>query len=57
MKKILPVLVIALILSFALPIQEHACTTAVISPGAASQGRPLLWKNRDTAKTPFLTWP
>jgi hypothetical protein len=48
MKKILPVLVIALILSFALPIQEHACTTAVISPGAASQGRPLLWKNRDT---------
>jgi hypothetical protein len=48
MKKILPLLVIALILSFALPFHGHACTTAVISPGASSLGRPMLWKNRDT---------
>ena len=26
----------------------RGCTTAVISPGAAADGRPLLWKNRDT---------
>ena len=48
MKKILPVLVISLVLSCALPFQDHACTTAIISPGASSQGRPMLWKNRDT---------
>ena len=31
-----------------MPIAGHACTTAVISPGASAPGRPLLWKNRDT---------
>ena len=48
MKKILPALAIALALASALPFHDHACTTAVISPGASSLGQPLLWKNRDT---------
>jgi len=48
MKKILPILIIALVLSATLPFPDHACTTAIISPGASSLGRPLLWKNRDT---------
>ena len=48
MKKILPFLAIALVLSSALPFPDHACTTAIISPGASSLGRPMLWKNRDT---------
>jgi hypothetical protein len=48
MKKILPVLVIALVLSSALPLRDLACTTAIVSPGASGQGRPLLWKNRDS---------
>jgi hypothetical protein len=45
MKRILPVLIIALALSVALPFSGHACT---ISPAASSLGRPMLWKNRDT---------
>jgi hypothetical protein len=48
MKKILPILAMTLVLSSALPFPEQACTTAVISPGASSLGRPILWKNRDT---------
>ena len=31
----------------AVGVHSPACTTAVISPSAASNGRPLLWKNRD----------
>ncbi len=48
MKKIFPVLVMGLALSFARPFPGHACTTAVISPGASILGQPMLWKNRDT---------
>jgi len=48
MKKILPVLIITLVLSSALSFPGHACTTAIINPGASSLGRPMLWKNRDT---------
>ncbi|TFG80056.1 MAG: hypothetical protein E4H23_03880 [Chrysiogenales bacterium] len=48
MKKILPVLAIFLALLSTLSLPDHACTTAVISPGASSSHRPLLWKNRDT---------
>ena len=48
MKKLFPVFALALVLEFALPFAGHACTTAVISPGASRSGRPLLWKNRDT---------
>jgi len=48
MKKTLMILAMALALMSALPVPGPACTTAVISPGASSQGRPMLWKNRDT---------
>jgi hypothetical protein len=48
MKRIFAVVGIALALASALAAPGHACTTAVISPGASSQGRPMLWKNRDT---------
>jgi hypothetical protein len=48
MKKMLPVLALALVLSAAAPPAARACTTAVVSTAAAADGRPLLWKNRDT---------
>jgi hypothetical protein len=48
MKKKLSIMAIALVISSSLPFSSHACTTAVISPAASSQGRPMLWKNRDT---------
>ncbi|MEQ8849595.1 BPL-N domain-containing protein [Botrimarina sp.] len=32
----------------ATPTHSHACTTAVVSGRATPDGRPLLWKNRDT---------
>jgi hypothetical protein len=44
MKKTLRVLAMMLVLAW----PGFACTTAVISPGASGQGRPMLWKNRDT---------
>ena len=48
MKKILPALFLALALLPMPPLPSHGCTTVVISPAAAADGRPLLWKNRDT---------
>jgi hypothetical protein len=48
MKKIPSVLATALLMSFFLPVPGQACTTAVISAAASAQGRPMLWKNRDT---------
>lgn len=48
MKKILPLLIIVSAFYGALSWPGHACTTAVISSAAASQGCPMLWKNRDT---------
>jgi hypothetical protein len=48
MKKKFVFLALALVLSSSPPFPVQACTTAVISPGAGSQGRPMLWKNRDT---------
>jgi hypothetical protein len=48
MKKILPILWVTLAVLAAAPPPLHGCTTAVISPGAAADGRPMLWKNRDT---------
>jgi len=48
MIKKLALLAITLVVSSFPPFPGRACTTAVISPGASSQGRPLLWKNRDT---------
>ena len=32
-------------------LPADACTTAVISGRATADGRPLLWKNRDTSTT------
>ena len=40
--------IIAGILSFIFSINISACTTAVISGKATPDGRPLLWKHRDT---------
>jgi hypothetical protein len=48
MKKILLLLALTMVLASARPFSGLACTTAVISPGASSLGRPMLWKNRDT---------
>ena len=43
-RMLLPALVL-----FALPAAgADECTTAVVGPGASEDGRPLLWKNRDT---------
>jgi hypothetical protein len=38
----------AIMIFAAFPVPEGACTTAVIRPEASADGRPLLWKNRDT---------
>ena len=46
--KILPALLVAFALAFPLTSPGRACTTAVISGKATVDGRPLLWKNRDT---------
>lgn len=35
-------------------VPSFACTTAIVSAGASSTGRPLLWKQRDTGE-PFNT--
>lgn len=50
MKKALFIFLLAL--AFSLP--SFACTTAIVSAGASSTGRPLLWKQRDTGN-PFNT--
>lgn len=38
-----------LLITHSLPRATEACTTAVISGKATADGRPLLWKNRDTS--------
>jgi hypothetical protein len=48
MKKTLWLAVMAMAIAPMLIRPGHACTTAVVGPAAAAQGRPLLWKNRDT---------
>ncbi len=45
------VLLIVLYLLANFPALSRACTTAVISGQATADGRPLLWKNRDTSST------
>jgi len=43
--------VIAVVLSLSIPTHKvPACTTAVISGRATADGRPILWKNRDTSQ-------
>jgi hypothetical protein len=39
---------LALVILAAWPQPGRGCTTAVISPAASREGRPMLWKNRDT---------
>jgi hypothetical protein len=41
---------LALTLLFAAAPPSHACTTAVVSGRVTADGRPLLWKNRDTSE-------
>jgi hypothetical protein len=48
MKKISSLLLLVIVLLVGLPLPSRGCTTAVISPGANREGRPMLWKNRDT---------
>ena len=48
MKKTLIIVLLSLIL---VPFAAEACTTAVISGKATKDGRPLLWKHRDTWAT------
>jgi len=46
-------LAVVLTLSFSVipPADSYACTTAVISGRVTPDGRPILWKNRDTTAT------
>lgn len=42
-------LILAAILCFCFSIQQqHACTSIIISGKATPDGRPLMWKHRDT---------
>jgi hypothetical protein len=41
--------ILALLLA-SVPVAAEECTTAVVSPRAGEDGRPLLWKNRDTGE-------
>jgi hypothetical protein len=45
--KAIVVLALAIFMSFMIPLEPNACTTAVVTASATSTGRPLLWKNRD----------
>ncbi len=47
-KKVVVFLFAALVLFFGSPAVE-SCTSAIIRAEAADQGRPMLWKNRDTS--------
>ncbi len=40
----------AVFLLFALPVESPACTLIVVSGRATTSGRPLMWKNRDTSQ-------
>ena len=41
-------LMLGLLAAFTLAEPAKACTSAVVSGKATPDGRPLLWKNRDT---------
>jgi len=54
MKTRLPIIIVLSVLSYAITLVDssaQACTTAVISGRATVDGRPILWKNRDTRVT------
>lgn len=44
------VLAAVLAATFIVPASGRACTTGVVSGKATADGRPILWKNRDTSK-------
>ncbi len=46
---LLRTLILLLLITHSLPHTSQACTTAVISGKVTADGRPLLWKNRDTS--------
>lgn len=49
MRKLIAGILLALIIAGAPDAMAgEECTSAVVSPGASRDGRPLLWKNRDT---------
>ena len=48
MKKYGFYLLFSLLMAAGLPIESSACTSAIISGRATPDGRPLLWKHRDT---------
>lgn len=48
MKKSSALFSLILVFLAAWPLPGRGCTTAVISPAASREGRPMLWKNRDT---------
>jgi len=45
MKKIIAVLILSMVLS---DLPAHACTSIIVSGKATPDGRPIMWKNRDT---------
>lgn len=52
MNRSLTIMLSALCLAASLcGFRASACTSAIISAGATADGRPLLWKNRDTSAT------
>ncbi|MBS1271466.1 MAG: hypothetical protein MAGBODY4_00597 [Candidatus Marinimicrobia bacterium] len=48
MKKLISLIIITLLLTN-IPSDVLSCTVAVISREATPDGRPLLWKNRDSS--------
>ena len=42
---------LAMLIAASVPADLVACTTAVVSGKATADGRPLLWKSRDTRTT------
>ncbi|MDD8012189.1 MAG: hypothetical protein PHX05_01765 [Acidobacteriota bacterium] len=47
-KSITAITMLALLLLAGVPRAGCGCTTAVVGPAAGQDGRPMLWKNRDT---------
>ena len=50
MNKAISVLVVSIIvvLGFQSAVAQEGCTAAIVSPQTSADGRPMLWKNRDT---------
>jgi hypothetical protein len=48
--KTLAIFLLTVLLSLVMPAagNNEGCTTVIVSPAASAEGRPMLWKNRDT---------